>query len=80
MSNIDDLDLAEPVADVDEFLLSFAIKNKFPALLVSSIILARLLWLNRQSDSSEDFGKLLHSISSSIDKKEFDKPIDKNLH
>lgn len=78
--NIDDLDLVEPVADVDEFLLSFAIKNKFPALLVSSILLARLLWLNRQSGSTEDFGKLLHSIATSIDKNEFDKPIDKNLH
>ena len=78
--NVDDLDLMEPVADVDEFLLHFAIKNKFPALLVSSIVLARLLWLNRQSDSTEDFGKLLQSIASSIDNKEFDKPINKNLH
>ena len=78
--NVDDLNLAEPVVEVDEFLLSFAIKNKFPALLVTSIVLARLLWLNRQSGSTEDFSKLLQSIASSIDNKEFDKPIDKKLH
>jgi hypothetical protein len=80
MIDINDLDLMGPVGEVDDFLLQFCIKNKFPALLASSILLARLMWLNNQANSSEDFAKLLHSIADSIDKNEFDKPIDKKLH
>jgi exoribonuclease R len=80
MIDIDDLDLMGPVSEVDEFLLSFCIKNKFPALMVTSVILARLVWLNKQSGSTEDFTKLLLSVVESIDNKEFDKPIDKKLH
>jgi hypothetical protein len=80
MVDIDDLDLMGPVAEVDEFLLSFCIRNKFPALLASSVLLARLLWLNKQGQSQEDFAKLLHSVADSIGNKEFDKPIDKKLH
>ena len=80
MVDIDDLDLMGPISEVDEFLLSFCVRNKFPALLASSVILARLLWLNRQAHSTEDFSKLLHSIADSIVNKEFDKPIDKKLH
>jgi hypothetical protein len=80
MVDIDDLDLMGPVSEVDEFLLSFCISNKFPALLASSVILARLLWLNKQAQSTEDFSKLLHTVADSILNKEFDKPIDKKLH
>ena len=80
MVDIDDLDLMGPVSEVDEFLLSFCIRNKFPALLVSSVILARLVWLNKQGQSTEDFTKLLHSVADSIVNKEFDKPLDKKLH
>ena len=80
MVDIDNLDLMGPVAEVDEFLLSFCVTNKFPALMASSVILARLLWLNKQAQSSEDFAKLLHNVADSIVNKEFDKPIDKKLH
>lgn len=80
MFDIDDLDLMGPVAEVDEFLLQFCIKNKFPALMVTSVILARLVWLNKQADSTEDFAKLMSSVVDSIDKKELDKPLDKKLH
>lgn len=80
MIDIDDLDLMGPISEVDEFLLQFCIKNKFPALMVSSVILARLLWLNRQAGSSEDFSKLLLTVSHGIDNKTYDKPIDKKLH
>ena len=78
--NIDDLDLMGPVGEVDDFLLQFCIKNKFPALMASSVVLARLMWLNNQANSNEDFAKLLHSIANSIDKNEFEKPLDKKLH
>ena len=80
MIDINDLDLMGPVSEVDEFLFSFCIRNKFPALLTSSVLLARLVWLNRQAQSSEDFSKLLNSVANGIDNKEFDKPVDKNLH
>ena len=78
--NIDDLELMGPVGEVDDFLLQFCIKNKFPALMASSVVLARLMWLNNQANSSEDFAKLLHTIADSIDKNEFEKPLDKKLH
>ena len=80
MIDIDDLDLMGPVAEVDEFLLQFCMKNKFPSLMATSVIMARLVWLNRQGGTTEDFGKLLLSVVDSIDKKEFDIPIDKKLH
>ena len=80
MVDIDSLELMGPVGVVDDFILQFCIENKFPALLASSIILARLMWLNNLANSGEDFAKLLHSIADSIDKNEFDKPIDKKLH
>lgn len=80
MSKFDDLELMGPVGEVDDFLLQFCIKNKFPSLLASSIVLARLMWLNRQGSSSEDFAKLLHGIADGIDKGELDIPTGKNLH
>lgn len=80
MVDIDNLDMMGPITDVDEFLLRFCIANKFPSLMASSVIMARLVWLNKQGNSSDDFAKLLHSVADSILNKEFDKPIDKKLH
>ena len=78
--NVDDLDLMGPVGEVDDFLLQFCITNKFPSILASSVILARLMWLNKQSGSTEDFSKLLHSVADSITLGELDIPTGKNLH
>jgi hypothetical protein len=80
MIDIDDLDLMGPVSEVDEFLLQFCIKNKFPSLMATSVIMARLVWLNKQGGSTEDFAKLLESVVESINNKELDIPTDKNLH
>jgi exoribonuclease R len=80
MIDIDDLDLMGPVSEVDEFLLEFCVRNKFPSLMATSVIMARLVWLNKQGGSTEDFSKLLLSVVDSIDKKEFDIPADRNLH
>ena len=76
--NIDDLDLQPSVDDVDEFLLRFCIKHKYPSLMASSIILARLLHLNKQAGNVEDFAKLLATVSVGIHNKDYDKP--ENLH
>ena len=46
--NIDDLNLQPCVDEVDEFLLKFCLTHKFPALMTSSIIMARLLHLNKR--------------------------------
>ena len=78
--NIDDLELEAPIAEVDEFLLQLTIKYKFPALLTSSVMLARLMWLNRQSDSTEDFGKLLSTVVQGIHNKEFTIPEQGSMH
>lgn len=76
--NIDDLDLQPSVDEVDEFLLKFCIQHKYPSLMASSIILARLLHLNKQAGNVDDFAKLLGTVSDGILNKEHEKP--ENLH
>jgi hypothetical protein len=80
MIDIDDLDLMGPVSEVDEFLLEFCVRNKFPSLMATSVIMARLVWLNKQGGSTEDFTKLLEAVSTGIAEKKYDLPKDKNLH
>lgn len=72
--NIDDLNLQPAVDDVDEFLLKFCMTHKFPVLMASSIILARMLHLNKQANNVEDFAKLLATVSVGIENKEYEKP------
>lgn len=74
MINIDDLDLQPSVDDVDEFLLKFCMEHKFPVLMASSIILARMLHLARQANVTEDFAKLLATVSVGIHNKDYEKP------
>ena len=74
MINIDDLDLQPSVDDVDEFLLKFCMEHKFPVLMASSIILARMLHLAKQANVTEDFAKLLATISVGIHNKDYEKP------
>ena len=74
MINIDDLNLQPSVDDVDEFLLKFCMEHKFPVLMASSIVLARMLHLARQANVTEDFAKLLATISVGIHNKDYEKP------
>lgn len=74
MIDIDDLNLQPSVDDVDEFLLKFCMEHKFPVLMASSIILARMLHLARQANVSEDFAKLLATVSVGIHNKDYEKP------
>lgn len=76
--NIDELNLQPSVDDVDEFLLKFCMTHKFPSIMASSIILARLLHLNKQTGNMEDFAKLLATISVGIHNKDYEVP--ENLH
>lgn len=76
--NIDDLNLQPSCDDVDEFLLKFCMQHKFPVLMASSIILARMLHLANQANVTEDFAKLLATVSVGIHNKDYEKP--ENLH
>jgi hypothetical protein len=78
--DISDLNLEEPIAETDDFLLQLAIKYKLSGLLTSSILLARLMHLNNQCGSIDDFRKLLTSVSDGIDNKEFQIPDQGNMH
>ena len=76
--DINDLALADAVNEFDELLLSFCVKHKFPALLATSVVLARLLHLNKQAGNVDDFGKLLLTVSQGIENRDYIKP--ENLH
>jgi hypothetical protein len=80
MINIDDLNLQEPIIETDEFLIQTALKHKLPSLLLSSIVLARLMHINQQSGSTEDFKSLMQTISVGMANNEFQVPDKENLH
>jgi hypothetical protein len=80
MIDIDQLNLEEPIAETDDFLLQLSIKYKLSGLLTSSIMLARLMHLNNQCGSMDDFRKLLSSVADGIDNKEFKVPDQGNMH
>jgi hypothetical protein len=78
--NIDELQLEAPITDVDNFLMETSIKYKLPALLISSIVMARLMHLNNQFDTTGDFKNLLQAIIGGIENKEFNIPDKGNMH
>ena len=74
----DEIDLGPATESVDEFLLSFCIENKFSALTATAIILARMLHLNKITGSADDYAKLLKSVFTGMEDKQFETP--RNLH
>lgn len=78
--NIEDLELEGPITDVDNFLVETSVKYKLPALLISSIVMARLMHMNVEFDTTEDFKNLLQSIVSGLENKDFDIPDKGNMH
>jgi hypothetical protein len=78
--NISELQLEQPITEVDDFLLEMAIKHKLPSLLLSSIVLARLMHLNNSFNTIDDFKTLLDSISQGIKNKEFEVPDNSKIH
>jgi hypothetical protein len=67
---IEDSELDSVVLEMDECLLQFALKHKLPALMVSSIVLSRLVWMNKLTGSADDFVKLLSTVIDTIHKEE----------
>jgi hypothetical protein len=49
---------------VDKFLLEVAEENEMPALALSALILARLMLLNNEFQSTDDFKKLMGVVSA----------------
>ena len=60
-SKDEDMMLTELSSDIDEAMYKWLITYEIPALNLTAIILARLIWLAKQGDYKEDFIKLLES-------------------
>jgi hypothetical protein len=55
--------LLEVSVKVDKFLLEIATENEMPALALSAVILARLMLINNETQSTDDFKKLMGVVS-----------------
>ena len=55
--------LLEVSTKVDKFLLEIAEQNEMPALALSAVILARLMLINNEFQSPDDFKKLMGVVS-----------------
>jgi len=75
---LDDTHLAIVAEEIDVALQEICIKYKMPPLAICAVVLARMIHFSRIDNSEQDLGKLMESIASSIENKEFDKP--ENLH
>jgi hypothetical protein len=56
--------LLEVSTKVDKFLLEIAEQNEMPALALSAVILARLMLINNEFQSTNDFKKLMGVVSA----------------
>jgi hypothetical protein len=68
------------VSEVDEFVMHLFIKNELSPLNGTAIILARLIWLNKQAGTTEDLVKLLENVREKIENKELDNEVSQRLH
>ena len=55
--------LLEVSTKVDNFLMEIANENEMPALALSAVILARLMLINNEMQSTNDFKKLMGVVS-----------------
>ena len=60
---MNDEQLLKLSGQVDTFLMQTAIEHETPALALSAVILARLLLLNGEANSAQDFKSLLSAVS-----------------
>ena len=74
-----DVDLVKCVALVDEFIMYLCIKEKMPSLGATAIILARLVWLNKQAGTSDNFIRLLEEVKEKAEAHESEEK-EKVLH
>jgi hypothetical protein len=55
--------MLEVSTKVDKFLLQIAEENEMPALALSAVVLARLMLINNEFQSTSDFKKLMGVVS-----------------
>ena len=60
---MNDEQLLKLSSQVDTFLMQTALEYETPALSLSAVILARLLLLNGEANSAQDFKSLLSAVS-----------------
>ena len=77
---LEDTQLRIIADDLDLMLQRLCLEHKISPLSMSGIVLARLVHLNRISDSREDLAKLMLSIGESLSKNELDKSTENRLH
>ena len=61
---MDDKLLLDVSRDIDNIISMVGTKYEIDALSLSSIILARLMWINREVGYESDFRKLLAAVST----------------
>jgi hypothetical protein len=71
----EDVMLISLTEQVDMALYEWMLEHKIPALNLTAVILARLTWLAKQGDYSEDFFKLLESPSKILKQEENNKVV-----
>ena len=57
-------------SDVDTFLFNLAKDHEMPALALSAVILARLLIINDEMKTTDDFKKLLEVVATTTRRQE----------
>jgi len=61
---LSDEQLVKLSSDVDTFLFNLAKDHEMPALALSAVILARLLIINDEMKTTDDFKKLLEVVAT----------------
>jgi len=61
---LSDEQLVKLSSDVDHFLFNLAKDHEMPALALSAVILARLLIINDEMKTTDDFKKLLEVVAT----------------
>ena len=67
--------LLEVSTKVDNFLLKIAEENEMPALALSAVVLARLMLINNEFQSTDDFKKLMGVVSEAPILKNITQPL-----
>jgi len=67
---LSDEQLVKLSSDVDTFLFNLAKDHEMPALALSAVILARLLIINDEMKTTDDFKKLLEVVATTTRRQE----------
>ena len=72
---MEDILLVELSEEIDNKLVEWLVTYKVPALNLTAIILARLTWMAKESDCTEDFLRLLESPKEALSKDDKDQVV-----